>query len=218
MKSPALAFAFPTVARCETCFERPGFPEAMPGKVPPMYECAVCRTLRVQCNEAQEQLSEAVAPIVGVWAAQWTRAGVPLGELLGVLEQLTGEWMAHDLAADYRSRAVRALAARYRHAGQGEEAPPARVQVTLSDLRTVARMAADPDAPPALQHRRYFFDEQGKQVMVWAGGDAVVMTLPDGARVVTYPDTPTESFLCPARLWPDVAATLGHLDTPEAVA
>jgi hypothetical protein len=54
--------------------------------------------------------------------------------------------------------------------------------------------------------------------MVWPGLDALVMTLPDGARAVTYLDRTAESFLCPARLWPDVAADLGHLDTPEAVA
>lgn len=209
--------AFPPTAPCTSCRERLGFPiVSLAGIV--SYECAPCRTFRVQCEAATEQLSEAVAPIVGVWAAQWSRAGLPIDELTAVVELLTGDWMAHDLAEEYRRRTLRSLAARYRHVAQAEEAPPVRVQMMLSGLRTVARKTSDPDAPPALQHRRYFFDGQGEQVMVWAGSDALVMTLPDGLRVVAYPDSPSESFLCPAHLWPDVAAALGYLDTPEAVA
>ena len=195
-------------APCTSCRERPGFPELSPSGIV-SYLCAPCRTFQVQCDAAQQQLSAAVAPALGMWAAQWTRAGLPLSELAGIVEILTGDWARHDVAQDYRRRTLRALAFTYRHAAQEEEAPPARVQVRAADMLHISRLMFDQTAPASLQDRPYFFDASDRQVHMWAGADATALTLPDGRHAVIYSKRPEDSFLCPPELWPDVARALG---------
>lgn len=195
-------------APCTSCRERPGFLEVSPAGVA-SYECAPCRTFRAQCGAAQQQLSDAVAPIVGMWAAQWTRAGLPLDELAALTEIITGEWMQLDLCAAERRRTLRALAVTYRHAAQEEEAPPARVQVRAADMLHVSRLMFDQTAPASLQDRPYFFDASDRQVHMWASTEATALTLPDGRHAVIYSKYPADSFTCPPELWPDVARALG---------
>lgn len=203
-------------ATCTVCHERPGFLEVSPVGTA-SYECAPCRVFRAQCDAAHDQLSEAVAPTLGMWAAQWTRAGLPVDELAGIIEGLTGDWAQHDVAQEYRRRTLRALAATYRHAAQEEEAPPTRVQVRVADLRCVARVMFDQTAPAALRGRPYLFDATDRQIHTFMGRDLTVCALPDGTRAVTYSERPEDSFLCPPALWPDVSAALGF-ELPEDVA
>jgi hypothetical protein len=151
-----------------------------------------------------------------MWAAQWTRAGLPLGELDGIVDTLTGAWMREDLGAAARRRTLRALAVTYRHAAQEEEAPPARVQVRAADMLHVSRVAYDQTAPASLRERPYLFDAADRQAKVSPGLDIMAFTLPDGRHAVVYPKYPADSFLCPPELWPDVARALGF-ELPESV-
>lgn len=206
--------AYASTEICTSCHERPGFPSvSSTGAV--VYECVSCRMFQAQCNAASAQLSDAIAPTLGMWAAQWMRAGLPVNELVGIIEILTGDWARHDVAEEYRRRTLRTLAATYRHASQEEEVPPLRAQVQIASLRRIARVMFDHTAPASLRDRPYFFSAADEQIHAFAGADLVVCSLPEGERAVIYADRSQDSFLCPAELWPNVAAALGHLSDEE---
>ncbi|PTA68986.1 hypothetical protein [Deinococcus arcticus] len=96
-----------------------------------------------------------------------------------------------------------------------EARAPLRVASTLAALPVLAAYRTGSPACPW----PHFTDTAGRVHTLLPGLDVAALTLPDGARAVLYVAqggeayTPQgqdrQGFVCPARLWPQVARALG---------
>lgn len=195
-----------SIDTCDWCGEAQGF------LTDGLHECGACATFRLQTVLARQQLEAAVAPIVGMWVADWRRQGLPLNELGALVEMAVGADRIDE--EQYRLKRLRLLGMAYREATLAPEPDPMRVMVDPAELPMIARAFYDPTAPERFRDRPAFFTAgDKKQVDIAPGIDTMVLTLEGGVRAViyltrTYGD---RGFRCPEGLWPIVAAQLKYL-------
>jgi hypothetical protein len=183
------------------------------------YECVACATERLRNDLAQEQLVEALSPVIGMWVAQWRGAGMPLDELAEIVKRCTGADMADRYEERHRLTHLRRLGMVYREAAAPPLPDPVRVLANPADLPLIARAFYDPTAPDIYRDRPAFFTAGDQaQVVIWPGYDAVVLVLEDGVRAVIYTGAKygEKGFRCPEDLWPLVAAQLKYLPEGES--
>lgn len=120
-------------AACDMCGRASALPA--PGTLGTL--CPACARLEVLTDAAEQSLTDAVAPYLGAWVAQWTRAGVPLGELLGLLKSASLYHTREEVAQPQRLATLRALGMKY--------APPPVVPTMP------ARVTLDPAALPVIE-------------------------------------------------------------------
>ena len=94
--------------------------------------CSSCLMEDVRHRAVESHLYAAAVPVLRAWASNWAAAGVPVADMLEMLEQLTGCWMNEDA----RERYQRVLLTRLSRAPlpKVEKAPPARVELDPCNL------------------------------------------------------------------------------------
>lgn len=202
---------------CEDCGSAYGLPTATNGGTGSTL-CTPCHTEHLTRHAAEAQLEALAAPIVGAWAAHWTRAGLPFADLLAMVESLTGADMADDYGDAYRARTVRALR-RAHTAPAALPARPAPARVTL-DLDALPALTAYRPADPARGiHRPYFIGSDGEAHTIWPAPDTLTILQPDGARAVIFTGhrgrtafydrvNGAPGYRVPAHLWAHVETAL----------
>ncbi|WP_119672006.1 hypothetical protein [Deinococcus sp. RM] len=202
---------------CEDCGSAYGLPTAAPtGKGTGPALCVPCHTEHLTRHAAQEQLEALTAPIVGAWAAQWGRAGIPFQELLSMAEHLAGADMAEDYGDAYRARTLRFLARAYpAPAALPEDVPPLRTLIDPAALPALRECR--PAMPEHGISRPYFVNDRGEAVTIFPRVDTLTFLQADGVRVLIFtghaqrttgPVFGPHGYRVPAHLWPHVEAAL----------
>ncbi|WP_078302955.1 hypothetical protein [Deinococcus sp. LM3] len=210
--------ASPAWGVCEDCGDAYGLPMPTAAGKTGAALCIPCHTAHLNRHAAESQLEALAAPIVGAWAAHWTRAGLPFADLLAMVDSLTGADMADDYGATYRARALRFLArAHPAPADLPEDTAPARVTLDLEALPTLT--ACRPADPAHGIRRPYFISSDGEARTIWPEPDTLTIPQPDGVRALIFTGHRGRTAFCdrmngapgyrvPAHLWPHVEAAL----------
>ncbi|NTY02115.1 hypothetical protein [Deinococcus sp. JMULE3] len=209
--------ASPAWQVCEDCGSAYGLPTATPtGKGTGPALCVPCHTEHLTRHAAHVQLEALTAPIVGAWASQWGRAGVPFRELLAMVEHATGADMEHEDGEAHRARTLRFLArAHPAPAALPEDAPPLRTAVDPAALPALRECR--PAMPEHGIHRPYFVDDRGEAVTIFPTVDTLTFLQADGVRVLIFtghaqrttgPLYGPHGYRVPAHLWAHVEAVL----------
>lgn len=192
---------------CDVCGKAAGLPDP---QHPTFYRCPACAARTALMDTARADLEALTAPVLGAWAAQWTAAGLTLAQAEEVTEQASGAWMHDRAARTFRLTTLRVLA-RLHRAPAFKRAEPDRLALALEDLPMLEDVRHADHARPW----PYFVDGEGKNVDVYAGPDALILTLPNDVRAVLYlgmggrvEERRASGFRVPPRLWPAVAAAL----------
>lgn len=201
---------------CEDCGEAYGLPMPTATGKPGPALCVPCHTEHLTRHAAQEQLEALTAPIVGAWAAQWMRAGIPFQELLSMAEHLTGADIAEEYGDAYRARTLRLLARAYpAPAALPEDVPPLRTLIDPAALPALRECR--PAAPEQGASRPFFMNDRGEAVTIFPRVDTLTFLQPGGWRVLIFtgharhttgPVFGPPGYRVPAHLWPHVEAAL----------
>lgn len=198
---------------CDVCGETAGLPDRVVH--PGLFICGSCATERAQMNSAQADLEALTGPLIGAWAAHWTRAGLATEQLEEVLEWATGAWMNVDVAATFRAVRLRLLRRRHGVPAFTHE-PPLRQTFAPDALARVVSF----HPVGATNPRPTFETGDGTRRSLPHGLDAVILEEADGGRVVIFtghagqlsfdnrPEINPPGFRVPAALWPAFAAAL----------
>ena len=201
---------------CDVCGKAAGLP--LPSRGGDV-SCPACTARAVLVDAAERSLETAIAPVLGAWAAHWAAAGVSVGELVSVLDLLSGA----DYNETYRARYVRGHLRRVMLAHRApvfEVARPDRFEYLAADLPTLSAYHwADMTHPRDGHSWPYFTDGEGKAHTLPLGYDALSVTLPDGDALLIFTGlggqsrlTRQQGYRVPARLLPQVRASLAGQD------
>ncbi|GHF32355.1 hypothetical protein HNQ07_000418 [Deinococcus metalli] len=209
-------------AVCEDCGKAAGLPISHVPGVPGAFMCVACYTWHRNVNAATAQLEAMTGPVVGAWAAQWTRAGLSDEDLQSITDSLTGADMAEDFGDAYRARALRYLRRSHRvPATMPEDVPPARETVDPAALPLLAQCR--PADPAHGIRARYFIGANGQAYTIHATPDTLTLPQPDGMRLLIFTGwrgvtrfhdrvSGAPGYRVPAHLWADVEAALSGED------
>ncbi|CAM3869201.1 hypothetical protein [Deinococcus frigens] len=195
---------------CDVCGRAAGLPD--PDSRGQGHMCATCAVRRTLTDAAQHDLKALTGPVVGAWAAHWTRAGLTVEEMDSAAEALTAAWAKESYARRFRRVFLRRLARRHAAPAYFEEAP---TRQTFAPARVVAFHPAETaHAWPT------FETADGRRHTLPRGLDAVILEEADGSRAVVFigfagqlsfenlPEINPPSFRVPAALWPAFHAAL----------
>jgi hypothetical protein len=194
---------------CDVCGETAGLPDPDSSR---LFTCGRCATERAQMNAAQDDLEALTGPMIGAWAAHWTRAGLTLKQLEEVAEWATAAWMSKELADTFRAARLRFLRRRHGVPAFIDEPPTRQTFAPDALARVVAYWPGHPWPT--------FETADGARHTLPGGLDAVILEEANGSRAVVFtgqaghlsfervPALGPPGFRVPAALWPAFALAL----------